>query len=62
MVTGPLESWSSNLKNVVLMGDAAHSMVSNMAQGAATSTEDGAFLTKCIEANHSRQDQHAGGH
>lgn len=28
---GPLESWSSPQKNVVLMGDAAHSMVNHMA-------------------------------
>ncbi|KAL2076002.1 hypothetical protein VTL71DRAFT_945 [Oculimacula yallundae] len=48
LVTGPLESWSSPGKNVVLMGDAAHSMVNHMAQGAATSMEDGAFLGKCI--------------
>lgn len=32
------------------MGDAAHSMVNHMAQGAATSMEDGAFLAKCIGA------------
>lgn len=31
LVTGPLESWSSPRKNVVLMGDAAHSMVNHMA-------------------------------
>ncbi len=48
LVTGPLESWSSPQKNVVLMGDAAHSMVNHMAQGAATSMEDGAFLGRCI--------------
>ncbi|KAK5467497.1 hypothetical protein LTS15_000470 [Exophiala xenobiotica] len=48
MVTGPLESWSNKAKNVVLMGDAAHSMVNHMAQGAATSMEDGAFLGKVI--------------
>lgn len=50
MVTGPLETWSSPQKNVVLMGDAAHSMVNHMAQGAATSMEDGAFLAKCVES------------
>lgn len=50
MVTGPLQSWSSASKNVVLMGDAAHSMVNHMAQGAATSMEDGALLAKCIGA------------
>jgi salicylate hydroxylase len=48
LVTGPLESWSSPTKNVVLMGDAAHSMVNHMAQGAATSMEDGAFLGRVI--------------
>jgi len=50
LVTGPLKSWSSPQKNVVLIGDAAHSMVNHMAQGAATSMEDGAFLGRCIEA------------
>ena len=48
MVTGPMKSWSSPRKNVVLMGDAAHSMVNHMAQGAATAMEDGAFLARCI--------------
>jgi len=50
LVTGPLETWSSPEKNVVLMGDAAHSMVNHMAQGAATSMEDGAFLGRTISA------------
>ena len=48
LITGPLESWSSPQKNVVLMGDAAHSMVNHMAQGAATSMEDGAFLGRVL--------------
>ena len=48
LVTGPLESWSSKEKNVVLMGDAAHSMTNHMAQGAATSMEDGAFLGRVM--------------
>lgn len=48
MVTGPLKSWSSEQKNVVLIGDAAHSMTNHMAQGAATSMEDGAFLGRCL--------------
>lgn len=48
LVTGPLKSWSSPRKNVVLMGTAAHSMVNHMAQGAATSIKDGAFLGRCI--------------
>lgn len=48
LVTGPLDSWSSPEKNVVLIGDAAHSMTNHMAQGAATSMEDGAFLARCL--------------
>ncbi|OQU98820.1 FAD binding domain-containing protein [Cladophialophora immunda] len=48
LVTGPLESWSSKEKNIVLMGDAAHSMTNHMAQGAATSMEDGAFLARTL--------------
>lgn len=48
MVTGPLNTWSTRSRNIVLMGDAAHSMVNHMAQGAATSMEDGAFLAKTI--------------
>ena len=30
LVTGPLPSWSSPEKNIVLMGDAAHSMTNHM--------------------------------
>lgn len=37
-------TWLSKQKNMVLIGDAAHSMTNHMAQGAATSMEDGAFL------------------
>jgi salicylate hydroxylase len=48
LVTGPLGSWSSKERNIVLIGDAAHSMTNHMAQGAATSMEDGAFLGRCI--------------
>ncbi|KAG8531739.1 uncharacterized protein KY384_003371 [Bacidia gigantensis] len=48
LVTGPLDTWSNPNKKVVLIGDAAHSMVNHMAQGAATSMEDGAFLAKCV--------------
>ncbi|KIW70539.1 hypothetical protein, variant 1 [Phialophora macrospora] len=48
LVTGPLETWSTREKNVVLMGDAAHSMTNHMAQGAATSMEDGAFLARTL--------------
>lgn len=49
LITGPLESWSSPSKNVVLMGDAAHSMQNHLAQGAATSMEDGAFLGRVLQ-------------
>ncbi|KAF2095983.1 FAD/NAD(P)-binding domain-containing protein [Rhizodiscina lignyota] len=50
LVTGPLDSWSNDRKNIVVMGDAAHSMTNHMAQGAATSMEDGAFLGTCMKA------------
>ena len=48
VATGPVESWPSPTKNVVLMGDAAHSIVNHMAQGAAMSMEDGVFLGRVI--------------
>jgi len=48
LVTGPLQSWSNQQKNIVLMGDSAHSMQNHMAQGAATSMEDGAYLAICL--------------
>jgi len=50
LVTGPPKSWSSPRKNAILMGNAAHSMVNHMAQGATTSMEDGkiTFLGRCI--------------
>ena len=48
LVTGPLKTWSNDTKNVVLMGDAAHSMVNHLATGAATSIEDGCFLGRVI--------------
>lgn len=71
LYVGPLESWCSPKKNVVLIGvspacilfshilktfsltmptqDAAHAMTNHMAQGAATSMEDGAFLATCLK-------------
>ncbi|KAL7931663.1 hypothetical protein V8C35DRAFT_309182 [Trichoderma chlorosporum] len=44
----PVETWSNKHKNVVMMGDAVHCMQNNMAQGAATAMEDGAFLGRVI--------------
>ncbi|KAF3762698.1 hypothetical protein M406DRAFT_46471, partial [Cryphonectria parasitica EP155] len=44
LVTRCPTTWSSPQKNVTLLGDAAHSMVNHLAQGAATAMEDGAFL------------------
>ena len=38
----------TNDPRVTIIGDAAHSMVNHMAQGAATSMEDGAFLGRCV--------------
>jgi 6-hydroxynicotinate 3-monooxygenase len=44
----PLPTWSDG--NVVLLGDACHPMTPYMAQGAATSMEDAAILSRCLEA------------
>ncbi len=43
----PLTHWSSG--SVVLLGDACHPMTPYMAQGGATSIEDAAVLTRCID-------------
>ncbi|HEU0075186.1 MAG TPA: FAD-dependent monooxygenase, partial [Dehalococcoidia bacterium] len=45
----PLPRWSDG--RVVLLGDACHPMTPYMAQGAATSMEDAAVLTRCLEAS-----------
>ena len=44
----PLPTWSDG--RVVLLGDACHPMTPDMAQGVATSLEDAAILTRCLEA------------
>ena len=43
----PMPSWGT--RRVVLLGDACHPMTPYMAQGAATSMEDGVVLTRCLE-------------
>jgi salicylate hydroxylase/6-hydroxynicotinate 3-monooxygenase len=43
----PLPRWSDG--HVVLLGDAAHPMTPYMAQGAATSIEDAAILSRCLD-------------
>ena len=43
----PLARWSSG--RVVLLGDACHPMTPYMAQGAATSIEDAAVLSRCLK-------------
>jgi salicylate hydroxylase len=45
----PLPKWVSESGRVVLIGDAAHAMVPYLAQGAATSIEDGAALAECLD-------------
>ena len=45
----PLPVWSRG--RVMLLGDAAHSMTPYMGQGAAMAIEDGAMLTRCLEAS-----------
>lgn len=44
-----LNGWSSECKRIVLLGDAAHSMVNHMAQGAATAMEDAVFLSVLLK-------------
>lgn len=44
----PLPTWSQG--KVVLLGDAAHAMLSFMGQGAAQAIEDGAVLSRCLAA------------
>lgn len=45
----PLPRWVGAGGRVVLIGDAAHAMVPYLAQGAATSIEDGAALAECLD-------------
>jgi salicylate hydroxylase len=46
MVRAPLERWS--VARVTLAGDAAHSMLPFLAQGAAMAIEDGCVLARCL--------------
>lgn len=48
LVIPPMKTWSNERKNVVLLGDAVHSMQMHMAQGAGTAMEDGAFLGRMM--------------
>lgn len=48
IVTGPLKTWSTSSRNVILIGDAAHSMVNHIVQGASISMENAAFLAKTV--------------
>ena len=47
VVRDPLPRWSQG--NITLLGDACHPMTPYMAQGAATSIEDAAVLSRCLE-------------
>lgn len=47
VVRDPLPHWTSG--NVALLGDACHPMTPYMAQGAATSIEDAAILSRCLD-------------
>ena len=48
MVRAPLERWS--VGRVTLLGDAAHSMLPFLAQGAVMAIEDGYVLARCLAA------------
>ncbi|MBT5667280.1 MAG: salicylate 1-monooxygenase, partial [Rhodospirillaceae bacterium] len=43
----PLPKWGEG--RISLLGDACHPMTPYMAQGAATSIEDGAILSRCLD-------------
>lgn len=43
-----LPTWSSKKKTAVLVGDSAHAMLPNAAQGAAQAVEDAAVLAECL--------------
>ena len=47
VVRDPLPRWSEG--NIALLGDACHPMTPYMAQGAGTSIEDAAVLSRCLE-------------
>lgn len=48
LVMPPLDRWSNEHHNVVLLGDAAHCMQNHVGQGAATAIEDGVFLGRAL--------------
>lgn len=43
-----MKTWSNQRKNVVILGDAAHSMQNHIGQGAGTAVEDAAFLGRVV--------------
>ena len=47
VVRDPLPRWTEG--NIVLLGDSCHPMTPYMAQGASTSIEDGAVLSRCLD-------------
>jgi salicylate hydroxylase/6-hydroxynicotinate 3-monooxygenase len=47
VVRDPLPSWTEG--NIALLGDACHPMTPYMAQGAGTSIEDAAVLSRCLD-------------
>ncbi len=47
VVRDPLPNWTQG--NVALLGDACHPMTPYMAQGAGTSVEDAAILSRCLD-------------
>lgn len=47
--TGPrLQTWTSESRRIVLLGDAAHAMLPYMSQGAAMAVEDAAALAEAL--------------
>lgn len=48
LVMPPMDRWSNEFRNVVLLGDACHCMQNHMGQGAGTAIEDGVFLGRVM--------------
>jgi salicylate hydroxylase len=56
MSGGPLPNWVTDSHKLLMIGDAAHSMVPYMSQGAAMAVEDGAALGEILSLIDSRDE------
>jgi salicylate hydroxylase len=56
MTGGPLPNWVSSSYKLLMMGDAAHSILPYMSQGAAMAVEDGAALGEILSLIENREE------